>query len=1453
MIHNIIHISDIHIRTGDSKKSRYTEYISVFNNLYESIAAQPSIIDKSAIIVITGDMFHDKNRIGPSGIKIAVYLLQKLATLADVIVIRGNHDYRQDHPTEPDMISALMSYDIPNVKYLDTTGVHIHKNIAMGLVAIQETLLYGSTSGINASLPPFPDPSTTNANYKVALFHGTITGCTLQNGTTHTRDGYPIGWFQGYDAILLGDIHLQQVNRATKIMSSNLKLPHTNICNSYKFSTETPWGYPGSLIQQNFGEPIKAHGYIMWNLQNKTIHRYHIKNHYGMIKLKYTGDINTTHIDCIHCSLPISSLPDWFPEYLHIRVQGENINNEILRAITEKLQEFGKTVLTITKKTINVAPVTAGESADTNQIIASEIININSIDTLIDYVNKQIIEQQKTFGNKWINWLKHPESLLVSMNGIPANLLDRINRKVATLEKCSEKYIEEFDKVKSMQMVNGNIKLNKLEWGWILNYRDGNVFNFDKNYKKINVINARNGEGKSNFLEMICIALFGEGFPSRYNTNYSADIVCDKKPDGIMASTSITFTLNNKIYMIERELRNNTCKRSIKFNKIVLSRIEGNDKLVLKQNGCAVNDWINENIGAIDTYLMSAMLSQNADKDFFCMNVKEQKELLDKILSLNHITSLQVLLNESVKYYKDVIELIDTYNDGIKSQKREVETKYVEELNSLRGEVEVVSKSVTDLWNGWNMIPEKKLMDISDIEGFTSQLTEKELRLASFSSQSREEVSNRISEINRKLDGVHVELERFHIFAGLNRNFGNAIGSIESKKTIQELEELLRVHPYYGKYNIYENVQEVEAINSKNLVYANDEDDRELLRKIQEFESWKKVSEERFSGSIDIDEAIVKVENIFNRLLFENKNRPMIVSEYNSKLGDLHRGLLILNKKKEEVSEKRPNKPSRTKEWLAETKKELDSYFDFEEVIESKEFICEAMKKIPILCQSLVGIYEKIKEYEEYIKESSDIAFNPKCDACNKQPWRTKYNKYVLELPGLKNGFNEMLGDLKELEYSGIEGSIDYMDYESYYKTLKECLDEINEGIEKYRLFVNEKGLWTKWDKWDNEYEAIKSEYDELVSSIEAIEKEKKKVEDEMASCSAEIERLSGEMKTLRANREAFAVYKKDLDARSKDADKCMAKLDSNWYRTLHLYRTEIEGYLEWLKKTSLQLERERNEKNEVLEKIKEIEGLRSQAEEMRKIATAYPFWNVWKEEMRREKDMRMRVKELEGIVDGAVSGGPGGSGLAELVEEIKEDSIVLTYLCESFKGYKEWLYKEHIGKLIQRKVNDVLELICDERPLYLEYEWLDKIDTLSWFIRDGASRPVIEKASGFQRFIVSIAMRVAINQIGLNRVRFSELFIDEGFTACDVDNLEKVPDFLRGMLRFYDNIYLATHLEDLKGCADQQVFIKRDNGLSQIQYCDEDALRSVEVAGAGKKKRTGRPPKNKENVVVNT
>ena len=145
----IIHISDIHIRAGGHDKARYTEYLSVFNNLFLSLAEQDCIKTRTSVIVVTGDLFHHKNKLEPYGLELSLHLLRGLASLAPVFVIRGNHDYRQDVPKERDMISALMSYQIPDVTYLDKTGVYTHLNLSFGLVAIQDTLLYGSTSGIS--------------------------------------------------------------------------------------------------------------------------------------------------------------------------------------------------------------------------------------------------------------------------------------------------------------------------------------------------------------------------------------------------------------------------------------------------------------------------------------------------------------------------------------------------------------------------------------------------------------------------------------------------------------------------------------------------------------------------------------------------------------------------------------------------------------------------------------------------------------------------------------------------------------------------------------------------------------------------------------------------------------------------------------------------------------------------------------------------------------------------------------------------------------------------------------------------------------------------------------------------------------------------------------------------------------------------------------------------------
>ena len=129
--------------------------------------------------------------------------------------------------------------------------------------------------------------------------------------------------------------------------------------------------------------------------------------------------------------------------------------------------------------------------------------------------------------------------------------------------------------------------------------------------------------------------------------------------------------------------------------------------------------------------------------------------------------------------------------------------------------------------------------------------------------------------------------------------------------------------------------------------------------------------------------------------------------------------------------------------------------------------------------------------------------------------------------------------------------------------------------------------------------------------------------------------------------------------------------------------------------------------------------------------------------------------------------------------------------------SYQMWIYRDQVIPLICSSVNNLLNVMGLEETHRLTCRFYAENTVLDWFLGD----PPIERASGFQRFICSLAMRIALSRIGASEIRNKQLFLDEGFTACDSDNLTKVPGFLQGLLcsALYDSIILVTHLEELK------------------------------------------------------
>lgn len=1431
MIHNIIHLSDIHIRNGDEIKSRYVEYTQQTTRLLESISHQSSIQDNTAVIAITGDLFHYKNKIEPYALELAVKLLQGLANLAPVIIIRGNHDYRQDLPMERDMISALMSYNIPNVTYLDETGLYDIDNLTIGMVAIQDTLLYGSTSGIASQLPPFPSSSCTN--YKVALFHGSITGSTLQNGSSigPTIHGYPIEWFQGYDAILLGDIHVQQIKRATPIEFHEKPLPHTTLLQTFHYSDTSPWGYPGSLIQQDFGESLYGHGYIVWNLKDHLIHTYHLSNSCGFVKVR----LQDAAIQILHRH-PTTFLPlfvpadqiiqeSWFPQQLMLSVVGDQFDHKTISQLTSYFQLHKKTILTIKRP----SEIAEDDTVDTSSSV-EDISQINSVDVLIDYIQNALDTKKQSLPDVWKTWLKTPDHMFLNPENLPDSILKKINEKTDKLRKIASTYHSDFERVQSSSIQTGHIRLHSIEWNWILNYNQGNRFDFDSHNNQISILNAKNASGKSNFLEIICIALYGSGFPSRYNKNYSSGMICDKKPAGVMASTFISFSLNDKQYTLKRVLKSNNDKRAINFFEVILTQ----DGAILHQGQNAVGPWLDSNIGTLTAYLMSSMLSQNADSDFFSLAKPEQKLLLDQLLSLEHIQSLQTLLHESAKYYKHIIELIETYQTGITQSTIPAGT--AELLSVANNELLAISEERNTLHTKWNTLSERTLSTVKDIHTVKQEYTLLSSQIASLPSGSLSDLRNTVDRLDTDIAQLNHDALPFHAFSDLPMDSSGTCQLVHVRETQSALES----HPYYrlrdsNGFTLYEDYTVILRKNGGDCV----EDCHLLHQTIRDFDTWHSIQSRTFVGMSDSGEDIAASIRICQDTI--QHLTPLITAE-SAELSTLKTQRDTKRAEKDRLADQRPNKPTRDSAWITSMKRTIKRRGSLAVVQQQYDLLVRSSQQIPIVIREIDAILDKINKYTAYHTQCETLPFNPQCDACAQQSWKVTFDAYTVELPSLRTALDAKVAELSNYHCSDINVPLEYDTYEQYLSAVEVSLKNTETYLMSLKQYETESILHSTFTKWSTAYDTIKSAAD----TLEGLYADRKLQLSRHQSLLQKAERDLQKLSVDAERQSAYDAYRVEYERRLAERSAFQLQLDSAWFHRLYAYRSAIAMYLRGVSATRNGFTVDRDRLRLQCEQLETKVKLEKRAQDVDAILSAYPFWMAWKSACEKETSLILRIRELEVILRGGVVGDT--SSATVLLQQAKHYHVIVASLTDLFGGYRKWIYTTHIASLIQSRMNRVLRMICDN--LLFESEWLDAIDSLSWFIRDGTSRVVLEKSSGFQRFIVGIAMRMALRDIGFCRIQHSDLFIDEGFTACDTDHLEKVPSFLRGLLHFYKSIYLVTHLEDLKACSPHHIYIDRDEtGLAHMRSTtsgSSDNSDTVAITVAVPAKKRGRPPKQK-------
>ena len=150
--------------------------------------------------------------------------------------------------------------------------------------------------------------------------------------------------------------------------------------------------------------------------------------------------------------------------------------------------------------------------------------------------------------------------------------------------------------------------------------------------------------------------------------------------------------------------------------------------------------------------------------------------------------------------------------------------------------------------------------------------------------------------------------------------------------------------------------------------------------------------------------------------------------------------------------------------------------------------------------------------------------------------------------------------------------------------------------------------------------------------------------------------------------------------------------------------------------------------------------------------------------------------------------------------------------------------YETKIIPNITKHVNKILGEITKEDKLKL-YGEIDNYNNkgenleINWYIIHNENKVMIEKASGYQQFILGIAIRIVISYIGLTNIKCKNLFVDEGFNSCDYKNIKLIKNFINNLLSIYDSVLIVSHLSEITESTNTQIKIIKKNENSCLQY----------------------------------
>ena len=315
---HIVHAADIHIRLF----RRHEEYELAFEKFYADLEQLKLSGIKDFIIVLAGDIVHAKTDLSPEMVQITSRFLSSVSDIAPVLMIAGNHDCNLANTNRLDALTPIVqNLNHPNLYYIRESDIVEVADVSFAVMSIFD------------EQENWPKPEEMNEGTKIALYHGPVHGAKTDANYEITNRHVHIKTFDGFDMVLLGDIHRHQV----------LKEKNPIIV------------YASSLIQQNHGETVDGHGWCLWDVPTKSFEFIPLENDFGYVTLEVSNGKLV--------------YPKNMPKNVRMRLFTGDLENTKL-----------KKIITTLRNNHNIIELSVNKSRFTNSIISTSNIRHDAVD-----------------------------------------------------------------------------------------------------------------------------------------------------------------------------------------------------------------------------------------------------------------------------------------------------------------------------------------------------------------------------------------------------------------------------------------------------------------------------------------------------------------------------------------------------------------------------------------------------------------------------------------------------------------------------------------------------------------------------------------------------------------------------------------------------------------------------------------------------------------------------------------------------------------------------------------------------------------------------------------------------------------------------------------------------------------------------------------------------------------